>query len=113
MVKHCRAVGATVMLEWPRFCDYWQEKKVSELLAYMQFKFTDFDGCMYGLVAKNKTDESVPIRKPWRIAYIISQIGSYLHKCAMVLTNMFRAVDRMHCKRKATLLSFAMLSGDH
>ena len=27
VVKHCRVVGATVMLEWPRFCDYWQEKE--------------------------------------------------------------------------------------
>ena len=24
VVKHCRTAGATVMFEWPRFCDYWQ-----------------------------------------------------------------------------------------
>ena len=80
VVKHCRVVGATVMLEWPRFCDYWQEKKVSKFLAEMGFRFTDFDGCMYGLIAKSKGDESLPIRKPWRIAYINSSIGLYLHK---------------------------------
>ena len=36
VVKHCRVVGATVMLQWPRFCDYWQQKKVSEFLAEMK-----------------------------------------------------------------------------
>ena len=54
VVKHCRAVGATVMLEWPRFCDYWQERRVAEFLAEIKFKFTDLDGCMYGLVANHK-----------------------------------------------------------
>ncbi len=29
VVKHCRKVGATVLLEWPRYCSYWQEKRVS------------------------------------------------------------------------------------
>ena len=33
VVRHCRVVGATVMLEWPRFCDYWKEKRVAEFLA--------------------------------------------------------------------------------
>ena len=80
VVKHCRVVGATVMLEWPRFCEDWQEKKVAEFLAAMKFKFTDFDGCMYGLVAKKKGDESLPIRKPWRLAYLNSSIASYLNK---------------------------------
>ena len=30
VAKHCRTVGATVLLEWPRFCSYWQEKRVSQ-----------------------------------------------------------------------------------
>ena len=80
VVKHCWAVGATVMLEWPRFCDYWQEKRVAELLAEMKFNFTDFDGCMRGLVAKHKGNASPPIRKPWRIAYLNSSIASDLNK---------------------------------
>ena len=49
VVKHCRKVGATVFLELPRFCAYWQEQIVSQFLKDMNFKHTDFDGCMYGL----------------------------------------------------------------
>ena len=60
VVKHCRAVGATVMLEWPHFCDYWEEKRVADFLGEMKFKFTDLDGCMHGLVAKNKGDGRCP-----------------------------------------------------
>ena len=36
VVKHCGKVGATVLLEWPRFCSYWQEKGVSQFLKDMQ-----------------------------------------------------------------------------
>ena len=80
VVKHCRVVGGTVMLEWPRFCDYWQEKRVAGLLNDMKFKFTDFDGCMYGHVASYKGNESLPIRKPWRSAYLNSSIASYRNR---------------------------------
>ena len=52
VAKHCRKVGATVLLEWPRFCEYWHERKVSQFLLEMMFRLTDFDGCMYGLVSK-------------------------------------------------------------
>ena len=30
VVKHCRKVGATVLLEWLRFCEYWHEQRVSQ-----------------------------------------------------------------------------------
>ena len=53
---------------------------IGKILGEMQFKITDFDGCMYGLVAKHKGNESLPIRKPWRIAYLNSSIASYLNK---------------------------------
>ena len=73
-------VWATVLIEWPLFCDYWQGNRSDRFLETMKFKFTDFDGCMYGLVAKNKGKESFPIRKPWRIAYFNSAIVSRLNR---------------------------------
>ena len=37
VVKHCRQAGATVLLEWPRFREYWHEKRVSQFLLEMTF----------------------------------------------------------------------------
>ena len=79
VVKHCRKVGATVLLEWPRYCSYWQEKRVAQFLKDMKFKHTDFDGCMYGLVSKRGNTDGLAVRKPWRIAFINSSIDKYLN----------------------------------
>ena len=49
VVKHCVKCGATVMWEWPRFCTYWKETRVLNLIRKYRFKFADFGGCMYGL----------------------------------------------------------------
>ena len=67
------------MLEWPRFCSYWQEQRVSQFLKDMHFKHTDFDGCMYGLVSRREGTDGLPVRKPWRIAFIISTIDKHLN----------------------------------
>ena len=49
LARHCANVGATVLLEWPRYNDYWKEPRVASFLQELGFKYTDFDGCMYGL----------------------------------------------------------------
>ena len=51
IARHCKRVGATVLLEWPGFCGDWIEEKVARLLSLMCFQFTDFDGCTYSLVS--------------------------------------------------------------
>ena len=78
VVRHCAKVGATVLLEWPRYCAYWREPKVSSFLREMNFRFANFDGCMYGLVSTRKSG-NYPLRKPWRIAYINSTIADHLN----------------------------------
>ena len=77
-VEHCAKVGAAVMWEWPRYCTYWDEIAVIDLINKYKFSFADFDGCMYGLRAR--FDESLPIRKPWRIAFINVNLRDYLNK---------------------------------
>jgi len=79
VVKHCRRVGATVLIEWPRFCSYWHSQRVSQFLKVMKFKHTDFDGCMYGLVSRREGTYGLPVRKPWRIAFINSSMDKHLH----------------------------------
>ena len=46
------------------------------------FKFTDYDGCMYGLLSRFTGVSKLPIRHPWRIAYINCSLGRYFNnKC--------------------------------
>ncbi|MFM7986598.1 MAG: hypothetical protein ACKPKO_45515, partial [Candidatus Fonsibacter sp.] len=78
VVRHCAKIGATVLLEWPRYCAYWGEPKVSSFLREMRFGYNDFDGCMYGLISTRQSG-SLPLRKTWRIAYSSSHVYKYLH----------------------------------
>ena len=77
--RHCASVGAAALLEWPRFCEYWKEERVMNLLTELGFQFADFDGCMYGLVARHGSGTSLPIRKPWRIACLNIDLPRYLN----------------------------------
>ena len=68
VAAHALRVGARIFVEWPRGCSYWREPRVADFLAKHGFKFADFDGCMYGLVAQGGRDDGKPIMKPWRVA---------------------------------------------
>eukprot|EP00972_Heterocapsa_arctica_P091931 13557600-Heterocapsa_arctica.AAC.1 len=70
--------GASIFVEWPRV--YWKERRVAHFFSKYEFKFTEFDGCMYGLVAKHGPDQGKPIKKPWNIALNKSSISDYLNR---------------------------------
>ena len=75
-------LGVAISIEWPRGCRYWNNPNVVHFIEKHGFKFADFDGCMYGLVASHGKDAGLPIKKPWRIAYVNSSLGEFLHlKC--------------------------------
>ena len=79
---HAVARGAQVYVEWPRHCAYWKVPRVAKFLAQHSFEFSDFDGCMYGLVAEHGERKGHPIRKPWRIASVNSSLPKLLNlKC--------------------------------
>ena len=46
----------------------------------LDFQYTEFDGCMYGLMSRYRGVVTLPIRHPWKIAYINCDIGKYLYK---------------------------------
>ena len=52
---------------------------VNEFLVKHDFKHTYFDGCMYDLVTKYTGVATLPIRHPWKLAYINCDIGKYLN----------------------------------
>ena len=75
-------LGVAISIEWPRGCRYWTNHNVVRFLGKYGFKFADFDGCMYGLVAAHGKCAGLPIKKPWRVAYVNSSLGEFLHlKC--------------------------------
>eukprot|EP00969_Alexandrium_andersonii_P100819 4447233-Alexandrium_andersonii.AAC.1 len=62
------------MIEWPRFCSYWSEPRISDFLTELRFEFADFDGCMYGLSPSDPAKRHLRIQKPWRIACLNSSL---------------------------------------
>ena len=81
VAEHALNVGARVFVEWPRGCSYWREPCVAEFLIKHGFKFADFDGCMYGLIAQGGRGDGMPIKKPWRVACSPnSSLPQYLYK---------------------------------
>ena len=51
-----------------------------DFLESLNFSYTEFDGCMYGLMSRFTGVVTLPIRHPWRMAYINCDIGKYLNK---------------------------------
>jgi len=71
-----QAVGATIVIEWPRACRYWHHDRVKRAIQNFGLQIYDFDGCMYGIKSTLPLTKGTPIRKPWRIATNCPIIGA-------------------------------------
>ena len=69
-----------MILEWSKNCEYWDEPVVREFLDRLDFSYTEFDGCVYGLMSRFTGVVTLPIRHPWKMPYINCGIGRYLNK---------------------------------
>ena len=59
-------IGSPALLELPRGCDYWKDRRMTDLVEGTVSHEHKFDGCMYGL--KSQFQETPkPIKKPWKI----------------------------------------------
>ena len=59
-------MGSPALLELPRGCDYWKDRRMTDLVEGVVSHEHKFDGCMYGL--KSQFQETPkPIKKPWKI----------------------------------------------
>ena len=54
------------LLELPKGCDYWKDKRMIDMINGTDSFTHEFDGCMYGLKSKYH-NIGTPIKKPWRI----------------------------------------------
>ena len=59
-------LGSPALLELPRGCDFWKDRRMTDLVEGTISHEHKFDGCMYGL--KSQFQETPkPIKKPWKI----------------------------------------------
>ena len=66
LLVHAIDVEAPALMELPRGCDYWRDKRMTDLVNGTENVEHAFDGCMYGL-RSSFTKEPMPIKKPWKI----------------------------------------------
>ena len=74
--KACAKLGFALLLELPRHCEYWRSPKVQKVLNDGKCEVHELDGCMYGLVGKNK----MPIKKPWKMLTWNLPVGNGLRR---------------------------------
>ena len=63
---HAFDIGAPALMELSRGCDYWRDKRMTDLVDGTENVEHAFDGCTYGLQS-SYTKEPMPIKKPWKI----------------------------------------------
>ena len=66
LLVHALLIGAPALMELPRGCDYWHDKRMTDLLGGTEHVVHSFDGCMYGLKSSYSA-KPLPIKKPWKI----------------------------------------------
>ena len=59
-------MGSPALLELPRGCDYWKDRRMTDLVEGTVSHEHKFDGCMYGLRSQFQ-ETPKPIKKPWKI----------------------------------------------
>ena len=73
-------IGAKAMLELPRGCDYWRDKRMMDMVRGTDSNTHGFDGCMYDLRSRFR-NVGVPIKEPWRIISWEVSFNKLLSKC--------------------------------
>ena len=84
-----------VVNEWPKSCEYWSDKRVTQFFDRLAFQYSVFDGCCYDLrtiskrsiedpMKEDDSDDGVKylIKKVWQLAYSknIPEIGELFSK---------------------------------
>ena len=84
-----------VVNEWPKSCEYWSDKRVTQFFDRLAFQYSVFDGCCYDLrtISKRSIDDPMKeddsddgvkylIKKVWQLAYSnnIPEIGELFSK---------------------------------
>ena len=78
-------MGSPALLELPRGCDYWKDRRMTDLVEGTVSHEHKFDGCMYGL--KSQFQETPkPIKKHGRLSHGGCLFRSYTEDVIAVMT---------------------------
>eukprot|EP00972_Heterocapsa_arctica_P092049 13576413-Heterocapsa_arctica.AAC.1 len=64
VAKVCHAHGGKIAIGWLTGCEYWEWQTTTNFIHKYQLNTVHITGCAVGL----KTEEGIPILKPWQIA---------------------------------------------
>ena len=67
LIRRIRGLGGQLALELPRHCSYWSEPLLTQFVDQYQLTSAEFDGCMYGLVAKYGASAGHAMLKHWKL----------------------------------------------
>ena len=92
--------GATVVMEWPKRCDYWKDKQVVRYLAEHGYSTASVHGCAVGLTSVCKATKGRLVKKEWQLATNKAEIARRLekrcpggHQCVPVLNQDTKASE--------------------
>ena len=77
-VRLVRRLGGHIALELPRGYSYWSEPLLAQLVSDYSLLTADFDGCMYGLVARYGDHAGLPMLKQWRLVTSCKEVASVI-----------------------------------
>lgn len=60
------SIDACALTELPRGCEYWNDKRMVQLVNGTESHVHTFDGRMYGLTSQYNA-KGLPIKKPWKV----------------------------------------------
>ena len=75
--------GATVVMEWPKSCDYWRHKRVQAFLTKHGFQDAEVHGCAVGLRSIVKNTEGLLVKKRWRLSTNDEVLASRLSRACL------------------------------
>ncbi len=78
LVRLVRRLGGHIALELPRGCSYWSEPLLTKLVSDYSLLTADFDGCMYGLIARYGDHAGLPMLKQWRLVTSCKEVASVI-----------------------------------
>ncbi len=78
-VRRVRGLGGHLALELPRHCSYWSEPHLTRFVSQYHLLSAEFDGCMYGLVAKHGDHAGQPMLKHWKLVTTSTKVASAIN----------------------------------
>ncbi len=79
-VRLVRGLGGHLALELPRGCQYWGQPLLTHFVESYALHTANFDGCMYGLVAKYGESAGDSMLKHWRLVTTSSVVAGTVNK---------------------------------